>query len=185
MHTYSPTIDVPLVDSNGTIIGYSEKMHVHREGLLHLAFSLMIIRQRPTGVEYLLQRRAEHKYHSGGLWTNTCCSHPLMNESINDAAQRRVNDELGIVTPLVFKNVAKILYYLPLDRGLVEHEYNHVLVAMVDDVEWSANVDEVMSVQWWSSQQIVRQLSAHPNTFTAWFPEVFRHVSEVTIESMS
>jgi isopentenyl-diphosphate delta-isomerase len=87
---------VALVDNTGKITGYSEKMLAHLRGDLHLAFSLMIIRRKNHCVEYLLQRRALHKYHSGGLWANTCCSHPLPNENIQVAARRRVFEELGI-----------------------------------------------------------------------------------------
>lgn len=176
MQTHNLAIQVPLVDSNGFITGYSEKLHVHKSGLLHLAFSVMIIRRNVTGTEFLLQRRAAHKYHSGNLWTNSCCSHPLMHESIMAAAQRRVKEELGIVTKLEFKNVAKIKYNYSLGNGLIEHEYNHLLVAMVEDLVWCANADEVMAVEWWPVQEIATQLIKRPDMFTAWFPDVFSHI---------
>lgn len=176
MNTSNTVINIPLVDSNGVITGYSEKMHVHRSGLLHLAFSLMIFRKRASGTEFLLQRRAMHKYHSGGLWTNTCCSHPMLNESIVAAAQRRVKEELGITAFLDLKEIAKIQYHYQLDNGLAEHEFNHILVAEVNEVIWHANDDEVMEIAWWPVHKLADKLAAEPNDFTAWFPDVFRQV---------
>jgi isopentenyl-diphosphate delta-isomerase len=181
MNTNNTIINIPLVDSNGVITGYSEKMHVHRSGLLHLAFSLMIIRKRAAGIELLLQRRALHKYHSGGLWTNTCCSHPMVNESILAAAQRRVKEELGISTFLNLKEIAKIQYHYQLDNGLAEHEFNHLLIAEVNDVIWHENEDEVMEVKWWPVHKLAATLAAKPNDFTAWFPDVFRQVHAANV----
>jgi len=185
MQTQATSIQVPLVDNNGTIIGYSEKMHVHRRGLLHLAFSLMITRQGEDGAEFLLQRRASHKYHSGGLWTNTCCSHPLMHESIADAAKRRVSDELGITTSLDIRNVAKIQYNHQLENGLFENEFNHLLLAHVDEIEWNGNPDEVMDIRWWSGKDIQAALLSSPEHFTAWFSEVFAHVYHQDFNALS
>ncbi len=185
MQTQIAPIEVPLVDNNGVIIGYSEKMLVHRRGLLHLAFSLMITRQGHKGTEFLLQRRASHKYHSGGLWTNTCCSHPLKHESIADAAKRRVNDELGVTAPLDIRNVAKIQYNHQLENGLYENEYNHLLLADVEDIKWNGNPDEVMDIRWWCGNEIQAALLSSPERFTAWFSEVFANVYHQDISGLS
>lgn len=172
------SLQVPLVNHIGEIVGYSDKMQVHRQGLLHLAFSLMITRTGPLGTEFLLQRRALDKYHSGGLWTNTCCSHPMKHETVIAAAQRRVKDELGITAALEIRTVAEIQYNHQLENGLYEHEYNHLLVAEVDNVLCNLNPDEVMDKRWWSSNDIEAGLLNTPQIFTAWFPEVFSHIHQ-------
>ncbi|GAC27351.1 isopentenyl-diphosphate Delta-isomerase [Brumicola pallidula] len=164
---------VPLVDVNGNITGYVDKMTAHIRGDLHLAFSVMIIRRKRGRIEYLLQRRALHKYHSGGLWANTCCSHPLPNETINNAAQRRVSEELGIQAPLNLSTVGKIRYKHHLDNSLIEHEFDHILVSEVTELQWQNNTDEVMEARWWKENEIENQLNSNPEIFTAWFAQVF------------
>jgi isopentenyl-diphosphate delta-isomerase len=139
---------VTLVDKSGNVRGYAEKIDAHLRGDLHLAFSLMLMRQNEDHVEYLLQRRALNKYHSGGLWANTCCSHPRPNETIEAAAQRRVQEELGVSERLALQTIGQICYEHPLDNNMIEHEYDHIVVSEVDDVEWQANVDEAMDVKW-------------------------------------
>jgi isopentenyl-diphosphate delta-isomerase len=166
---------VALVDNTGKITGYAEKMLAHIRGDLHLAFSLMIIRRKKNSVEYLLQRRALHKYHSGGLWANTCCSHPLPDENIQDAARRRVSEELGISELLSMSHIGQVQYKYQLDNNMIEHELDKILVTEVDSVQWQQNIDEVMEVRWWSEQEVLQQLFNKPNLFAAWFPKVFEH----------
>jgi isopentenyl-diphosphate delta-isomerase len=169
---------VTLVDSNGNVTGYAEKIEAHLRGDLHLAFSLMIIRKQGAGVEYLLQRRANHKYHSGGLWANTCCSHPLPHEDINDAAKRRVKEELGISGPLSLSTIGQICYKHLLDNNMIEHEFDNIVITEVDDIKWQQNPDEVMDVRWWKEQEIVRHLRTKPTVFAAWFPQVFEYIKD-------
>ena len=166
---------VALVDNTGKITGYSEKMLAHLRGDLHLAFSLMIIRRKDYCIEYLLQRRALHKYHSGGLWANTCCSHPLPDENIQVAARRRVFEELGISEFLNMSHIGQIQYKYQLDNNMIEHELDKILVTEVESVHWQQNSDEVMEVRWWSEKEVLQQLSNKPDTFAAWFPKVFEH----------
>jgi isopentenyl-diphosphate delta-isomerase len=175
MKTKNSEILVALVDNTGEITGYAEKILAHLRGDLHLAFSLMIIRRKNNCVEYLLQRRALHKYHSGGLWANTCCSHPLPDEDIQDAARRRVSEELGISEFLNMSNIGQVQYKYHLDNNMIEHEFDKILVTEVDSVDWQENSDEVMEVRWWSEQDVLQQLLKKPNTFAAWFPKVFEH----------
>jgi isopentenyl-diphosphate delta-isomerase len=167
------TILVPLVDVNGNITGYADKMTAHVRGDLHLAFSVMVVRKQNDGVEYLLQRRAMHKYHSGGLWANTCCSHPLPNEDINTAARRRIAEELGIKASLDLLNVGSIRYKHHLENDLIEHEFDHILIAKVTTLGWENNPDEVMEARWWKESEVVNQLSNNPEIFSAWFAQVF------------
>ncbi|MFT5923621.1 MAG: isopentenyl-diphosphate delta-isomerase [Paraglaciecola sp.] len=175
MKTKSSEILVALVDNTGKITGYAEKMLAHLRGDLHLAFSLMIIRRKNNCVEYLLQRRALHKYHSGGLWANTCCSHPLPDENIQDAARRRVSEELGISEFLSMSSIGQIQYKYQLDNNMIEHELDKILVTEVESVHWQQNSDEVMEVRWWNEQEVLQQLLNTPDTFAAWFPKVFEH----------
>jgi isopentenyl-diphosphate delta-isomerase len=164
---------VPLVDVDGNITGYADKMTAHIRGDLHLAFSVMVVRCRNDRVEYFLQRRAMDKYHSGGLWANTCCSHPLPNEDINVAARRRIGEELGIQASLDLLKIGQIRYKHHLDNNLIEHEFDHILVSEVTTLQWHNNPDEVMEARWWKEAEIVNQLSNNPEIFTAWFAQIF------------
>lgn len=168
---------VTLVDSVGNVKGYTDKMNAHRRGQLHLAFSLMIVRRRAGDLEYLLQRRALGKYHSGGLWANTCCSHPSPNEDIFDAAQRRAKEELGIEQALTSKLIGQIYYHHVLDNSMIEHELDNILVAQVDTLSLQENPAEVMQVKWWKHDEIVDSLAQNPVIFTAWFKEVFDYIA--------
>ena len=114
---------VILVDKNDRQVGLMEKQEAHIKGLLHRAFSIFIFN---TKNELLLQKRATQKYHSGGLWTNTCCSHPRENESTIDAAYRRLNEEMGMICDLKFK--FNFTYKAKLDNNLYEHELDHVRI---------------------------------------------------------
>lgn len=175
MKSNEPEILVALVNSSGEIIGYAEKMLAHIRGDLHLAFSLMIIRRKDNRVEYLLQRRALHKYHSGGLWANTCCSHPLPDENIDDAARRRVSEELGIHEFLDLSHIGQIQYKYQLDNNMIEHELDKIVVTEVENIQWHQNPNEVMDVRWWDEQELVKLLNDKSDIFAAWFPKVFEH----------
>ena len=107
------------MDENDVEIGQAEKLEAHQKGMLHRAFSVMLYRKVAGEVEFLLQRRAEAKYHCGGLWTNTCCSHPRPGESTHDAAGRRLQEELGIGLPLT--EIGQFTYTAHFDNGLTEH----------------------------------------------------------------
>jgi isopentenyl-diphosphate delta-isomerase len=175
MRNKEPEILVALVDNSGMITGYAEKMTAHLRGDLLLAFSLMIIRYKNNCVEYLLQRRALHKYHSGGLWANTCCSHPLPYEDVKDAVRRRLSEELGIIESLNLSSVGQIQYKYQLDNNMIEHELDKILVSEVNSVHWQQNSDEVMDVRWWKEHEVLQQLVNSPNIFAKWVPKVFEH----------
>jgi isopentenyl-diphosphate delta-isomerase len=175
---------VTLVDNNGNTIGYADKIEAHLRGDLHLAFSLMIIRRQGDYAEYLLQRRAADKYHSGGLWANTCCSHPLPRETVKDAARRRVAEELGIKAKLSLSTIGQICYRHTLDNNMIEHEFDTIVVAEVDNVEWQQNPDEVMEARWWTEHEIIKALKYNPKVFTAWFEEVFNYIRDERLLSI-
>lgn len=163
---------VILVDDNDCEIGMMEKLQAHQEGALHRAFSILIINSKG---ELLLQQRAIGKYHSEGLWTNACCSHPKPGESIEMAAERRLIEELGINTQLIPSFQFK--YYVNLDNQLIEHEYDHVLFGTYSG-KMNPNPTEVMNTKWLSLQQIQEQMITLPHHFTFWFKEIITKHSE-------
>src|SRR5215470_11031187 len=120
--------EIILVDEKDRSIGVMEKLEAHRKGLLHRAFSVFIFNSKG---EMLLQQRSDEKYHSGGLWTNACCSHPAPGEDINTAAIRRLNEELGFTTSLT--KIFDFIYQSSFENGLTEHEFDHVFIGLHDE----------------------------------------------------
>ncbi|MDA0728472.1 MAG: isopentenyl-diphosphate Delta-isomerase [Bacteroidetes bacterium] len=161
---------VILVDPEDRPLGTMEKMEAHRKGVLHRAFSVFVFNSQG---ELLLHRRALDKYHSGGLWTNTCCSHPRPEESIVDAAQRRLVEEMGMNCHLEPR--FSFVYRADLDHGMIEHELDHVLVGY-SDVPPEPNASEVCETKYMPVDEVVNDMAKHPDRYTAWFqiclPEV-------------
>lgn len=155
--------EVILVNNQDEAIGSMEKMEAHRQGLLHRAFSVFIF--NPQG-ELMLQQRANHKYHSGGLWTNTCCSHPRHGETIEEAAHRRLMEEMGFDCPLEWR--FHFIYKALLDQDLTEHELDHVLTGVYDGPV-DLNPEEVMDVRFIGAQELKAELASAPGTYTEWF----------------
>lgn len=155
--------EVVLVDSNDQPIGNMEKLEAHQKGLLHRAFSVFIFNRNN---ELLLQQRALEKYHSGGLWTNTCCSHPLPSESLESAGAKRLVEEMGFTTELA--RLFAFEYRVELDNQLIEHEYDHVLIGTYDG-DVIPNPEEVMAFRWISMADLLTELKQHPDRFTSWF----------------
>lgn len=158
---------VILVNDQDEAIGTMEKMEVHQKGLLHRAFSIFIFNSKG---EMLLQQRAQDKYHSAGLWTNTCCSHPQPGENIIESAQKRLEEEMGFTTPLT--KVFDFTYQASFDNGLIEHEFDHVFSGAYDG-EVKYNPVEVMNFSYRSLDEIRRSLHAEPEIYTAWFRLAF------------
>ncbi len=151
------------VDVHDREAGVVDKMTAHREGILHRAFSIFVFDEVDR---LLLQRRAAGKYHSGGLWSNTCCSHPRAGESLLDAAHRRLGEEMGFDCSL--QPVFGFVYRAALDAGLVEHEYDHVLVGRFRGTP-APDAREVDEWKWEHVPAVQSQLAAGPEAFTAWF----------------
>lgn len=158
---------VVLVNERDEELGVMEKMEAHEKALLHRAFSVFIFNDKG---ELLLQQRALDKYHSGGLWTNTCCSHPRPNEAVADAAIRRLKEEMGFETPL--KKVFDFMYQASFENGLTEHEFDHVFIGYYNDTI-QPNPIEVNDFAYQSMAQIEQSLAAKEGKFTAWFEIVF------------
>ena len=158
---------VILVDQNDNPIGDMEKMEAHEKGLLHRAISVFIINSKG---EILLQRRAMHKYHSGGLWTNTCCTHPRVGESNTDAAHRRLQEEMGMKAAL--QKAFYFTYKADLDHGLVEHEFDHVFIGFSDESP-VPNPEEVSEFKWMTVADIENSIRQMPENWTEWFKVIF------------
>ena len=144
---------VILVDKTDHQIGEMEKQEAHIKGLLHRAFSIFIFNSKG---EVLLQQRALHKYHSGGLWTNTCCSHPRNGETTIQAANRRLKEEMGMSCAL--KEEFSFIYKAKLDNDLYEHELDHVLFGTTD-LQPKINKEEVADYKYSSFQDIQQEMN--------------------------
>ena len=155
---------VILVNGQDVQIGTEEKMKAHELGLLHRAFSIFIFN---SAGEMLLHERAKTKYHSGGLWTNACCSHPRENESIEAAAHRRLQEEFGFDCPL--KELFSFTYKAELDKGLTEHEFDHVLIGTYDGPIEKPNPAEIDNWCFIKIKDLIDELKDRPELFTAWF----------------
>src|SRR6478609_9161542 len=160
---------VILVDQDDNAIGTMEKMEAHRKGLLHRAFSVVIFNSKG---EILLQKRAKSKYHSGGLWTNACCSHPLPDESMEVATQRKLKQEMGI--DLKTEYAYKFIYCTHLDSGLIEHEYDHVFTGVFDG-EPIINTQEVEDWKFIPLDQLRLDVNLNPEKYTYWFKLILEH----------
>src|ERR1700754_1622848 len=164
--------EVILVNENDISLGTMEKMEAHRKALLHRAFSVFIFNSKG---EMLLQQRAPEKYHSAGLWTNACCSHPRQGEDTCDAAKRRLYEELGFMAPL--EKIFAFTYRSEFDNGLTEFEFDHVYIGRYDGVI-HPNPAEVSDYGFRSPDVIRACLELEPQNFTSWFHLAFPLVCE-------
>jgi isopentenyl-diphosphate Delta-isomerase len=155
--------EVILVNEKDEEVGTAEKMEAHQKGLLHRAFSIFVFNSKG---ELLLQQRAMNKYHSAGLWTNTCCSHPGPGENTEAAARRRLIEEMGFDTPV--QKVGDFIYKARFVNGLTEHEFDHVLAGEYDGPV-VYNTAEVMDICFKSMHDIRHSLKTHPQKYTVWF----------------
>ena len=160
---------VILVDKNDNQVGLMPKLEAHKKGVLHRAFSIFIFNSK---YELLLQKRASAKYHSGGLWTNTCCSHPREGEDIFDAANRRLNEEMGIKTSL--RKVYDFIYKAELDNQLTEHEFDHVFYGVYDN-DPILNKDEADDFKWVDMETLNNDIVKNEDNYTVWFKIAFEY----------
>ena len=160
---------VILVDENDNQVGVMPKLEAHQKGLLHRAFSVFIFNSK---YELLLQKRASSKYHSGGLWTNTCCSHPREGEDTLDAANRRLIEEMGIETSL--RKVHDFIYKAELDNNLTEHEFDHVFYGIYNE-DPIINKDEADDFKWIDMDSLNEDIKTNGNNYTIWFKIAFEY----------
>jgi isopentenyl-diphosphate delta-isomerase len=163
---------VILVNEKNEQIGLMPKMEAHEKAILHRAFSVFIFNDKN---ELMLQQRALDKYHSPGLWTNTCCSHQRDGETNIEAGKRRLQEEMGFVTQL--QDSISFIYKAPFDNGLTEHEYDHVLLGKFNDKP-DINPEEVASWKWMSIEHIKVDIALNPEIYTEWFKIIFEKFYE-------
>ncbi|MGB5942979.1 MAG: isopentenyl-diphosphate Delta-isomerase [Leeuwenhoekiella sp.] len=163
---------VILVDENDKEIGLMPKMEAHEKALLHRAFSVFVFNDKN---ELMIQQRALSKYHSPGLWTNTCCSHQRQGEDNITAGKRRLQEEMGFETKL--KEELSFIYKAPFDNGLTEHEFDHILLGHFDG-EPKINPDEVAAWKWVPLVELKQDILDNPQNYTAWFKIIFDRFSK-------
>lgn len=164
--------EVILVDENDNEVGTEEKIKAHEDAKLHRAFSIFIFN---SNGEMILQRRALKKYHCGGLWTNTCCSHPRKGETLEQAAHRRLKEEMGFDTEL--ERVFSFIYNAPFENGLTEHELDHVFIGTYND-QPNINKEEVEEWKTITVEDLKKDVEQNPQNYTPWFKIALERVIE-------
>lgn len=176
MTAFEANEQVILVDSNDLPLGQASKEIVHLKGMLHRAISVFIFNSKG---QLLLQRRARDKYHSGGLWTNSCCSHPRPGEDTLMAAKRRLEEEMGIQADLCF--TFSFLYKTEFENGLIEHEFDHVFFGTSDQTP-EPNPKEVEAWKYAKLDELCLDVQENPSLYTSWFKicmnEVIQHLQK-------
>jgi isopentenyl-diphosphate Delta-isomerase len=163
---------VVLVDTEDIEIGVMEKLEAHQTGQLHRALSVLVFNSKG---EMLLQKRASNKYHSGGLWTNACCSHPRPNEKVAYAAKRRLKEEIGLDgTPTFFY---KFIYKVDLDHGMTEHEFDHVFTCTTDQLP-ILNEKEAEAYKYIKMSTLANDINQHPESYTFWFKIIIDRIKD-------
>jgi len=162
--------EVILVNQSDKVLGKMEKLEAHKKGRLHRAFSIFIFNDKG---ELLLQQRAVKKYHSGGLWTNTCCSHPAPGEDTLVSAENRLLLEMGFRVNLNF--FSSFLYKTTFVNGLMEHEFDHVFIGKYNGYV-HINEEEVMDYKWVSPAELEKTVKSKPQDFTVWFLKIYKEV---------
>lgn len=162
--------EVILVNAGDTAIGVMEKLEAHRIGKLHRAFSVLVYNTRG---EMLLQKRAHTKYHSGGLWTNACCSHPLPHEKSETAAKKRLREELNLNADPAF--LYKFIYKAQLDNNLTEYEYDHVFTCITDQRPL-LNTGEVEDYKYIEVPELMKDMDNCPDKYTFWFRQIMDRI---------
>ncbi|WP_160679418.1 isopentenyl-diphosphate Delta-isomerase [Clostridium sp. C8-1-8] len=172
---------IAVVNDRDEIVGYEEKMFVHEKGILHRAFSVLIVNSKK---EMLLQRRSLIKYHSPGEWTNACCSHQRENESILEAAKRRIFEELGIKR-IELKESFVFQYKCHFSNGLWENEIDHVYIGRYEDYMEEFDEEEVEEVKWIEIEALKTWIKDRPEDFTYWFKVLMKEVEQREITFLS
>jgi isopentenyl-diphosphate delta-isomerase len=160
---------IAIVNPNDKIIGYSDKLDVHLQGIMHRAFSIFVFNNKG---ELMLQRRALEKYHSPGLWTNTCCSHLPMDMKMEDAVHIRLKEEMGFDTDLQY--VTKFHYNIKFENGLTENEIDHIFIGFYNDNP-KPNSEEVVDYKWITLNDLIVSIEEDPNNYTYWLKHIVQN----------
>lgn len=161
--------NIVLVDPDDNAIGEIEKVRGHQFGMLHRAFSVFIFRVFKDKLQTLIQLRHKQKYHGGGLWSNTCCSHPHPGENLKAAAEKRLQEEIGIDAKL--QEVGMFHYIAKMDNGMTENENDHVFIGYLDSEEAHFNTDEVEKTAWVDVVPLFEAIDRNPHHYTPWLKE--------------
>jgi len=153
---------VILVDENDKEVGTLDKIKAHQEGKLHRAFSIFIFNDKD---QLLLQKRSREKYHSGGLWSNTCCSHPMPGEQLTQSAERRLEEEMGFSCHL--QRVFSFIYRAEFSNGLIEHEFDYVLIGKFSGKP-KPNPDEASDYRYITLEALAEDVNQNPHKYTLW-----------------
>lgn len=156
-----------LVDEQDNPIGTAPKLAAHQQALLHRAFSIFVVYPTDNGYETLLQQRQHDKYHSGGLWTNSCCGHPLQGENTLEAGKKRLYEEMGIRMDLT--EIGHFTYREKVNNELTEHEYDHVFLGVAHQKNVSVNKVEVADYRWMGLDEVFADYDKNPQRYTVWF----------------
>lgn len=168
--------DVILVNEKDEIQGKMEKLEAHEKGLLHRAFSIFVFN---SNNELLIHQRAFGKYHSEGLWTNTCCSHPAPGETVLEAAHRRLQEEMGFDCEM--QQSFHFIYKAELDNNLIEHELDHVVIGQSDQTP-NLNPEEAINFKYISLGDLLVDVSKNPSNYTFWFKTILQNHFDQLIE---
>ena len=171
--------EIIKVDINDNQIGTIEKLPAHKTPVLHRAFSVFL----HDGDKILLQKRALNKYHSGGLWANSCCSHPRANMGFLESVYNRLEFELGIKDKIKLEELFSFTYLSKYADNLYEYEYDHVFLGKLKEQDINFNKEEMSEVKWWSISELQEKLVTNPNMFSTWFiicaPKVINKIKEL------
>ncbi len=168
--------EIILVDEKDNPVGTGDKMEVHMSGKLHRAFSIFIFNSKG---ELMLQKRAASKYHCGGLWTNTCCSHPRAGESLDEAIHRRLKEEMGF--DCAMQETFSFIYKAELDHSLVEFEFDHVFLGRYDGNP-SINPEEADGWKWIGLDEVKEDILKNPEAYTPWFKIALSRITSEQIK---
>lgn len=160
--------EVILVNEKDEILGTMEKLEAHEKGVLHRAFSIFVFN---SNNELLIHQRAFGKYHSEGLWTNTCCSHPAPGETVLEAAHRRLQEEMGFDCEM--QNAFHFVYQTKLDNNLIEHELDHVVIGFSDENP-TLNPEEAIDFKWIRISDLFKDITLNPQHYTFWFKTILQ-----------
>jgi isopentenyl-diphosphate delta-isomerase len=170
-------LDVILVDQQNNSVGAMEKLEAHQKGILHRAFSVFVFNEKK---ELLMQRRAMGKYHSEGLWSNTCCSHPFPGETNLEAAHRRLGEEMGF--DCFLEEEFHFIYHENLDNNLIEHELDAVIIGFSEESP-NLNTSEVSEFKWLKLEAIKTDMLVYPEKYTIWFKLILQnHLEKLHIK---
>ncbi len=160
---------VILVNNENQQIGTCGKMQAHIQGRLHRAFSGFVFNEKK---ELLIQKRALSKYHNPGIWSNTVCSHPRMNEKNADAVNRRLYEEFGFNSD--FTEIGQMTYQKDFDNGLIEHEIDHIFIAQYKNQKINPNKDEICDYKWISKKNLLSEIQKNPENFSYWMRQILK-----------